>query len=102
MPEVDINERVKYLEEWMARTDFWADKQKAQEVIRELRELKAQKEGVTALGRSGAIMTIFSGAGGDDAEDFSRMLLEMYFKFFKPAGLGGPFFRKKQNRPGGF
>src|SRR3989344_5285600 len=102
MPEVDINERVKYLEEWMARTDFWADKQKAQEVIRELRELKAQKEGVTALGRSGAIMTIFSGAGGDDAEDFSRMLLEMYFKFFKRRGLEWRVLHENQNDHGGY
>src|SRR3989344_3704535 len=102
MPEVDIKERIKYLEEWINQPTFWDDKQKAQEVIRELRELKAQKEGVTALGKSDAIMTIFSGAGGDDAEDFSRMLLEMYFKFFKRRGLGWRVLHENQNDHGGF
>ena len=39
-----------------------------------------------------AVMTIFSGAGGDDSEDFSAMLLKMYFKYFENKGWGYKIF----------
>lgn len=35
-----------------------------------------------------AILSTFAGAGGDDAEDWSKMLLEMYVKYAKSRGWG--------------
>lgn len=64
----------------MASGDFWLDKDKAQELVREYNELKKGGDGENFDGGD-AIMTIFSGAGGDDAEDFTGMLLTMYQKY---------------------
>src|SRR3989338_4751535 len=65
----------------MAAPDFWADKFKAQSKIKELGELKDKLEGVGKYDKGNAVLTIISGAGGDDAEDFSAMLLTMYMKY---------------------
>jgi peptide chain release factor 2 len=77
----DVEEKIKKLEEGMANPDFWADKSKAQTVLRELAELKAKKEGLGKYDKGAAVVTIISGAGGDDAEDFALMLFEMYKKY---------------------
>jgi len=64
--------------------DFWADKNKAQALVRELQDMKAEAESGgphAKYDKGDAIMTIFSGAGGDDAEDFSAMLYRMYQRY---------------------
>ena len=40
-----------------------------------------QKQGFGKYDKGNAIITIISGAGGDDAEDFVSMLLSMYMKY---------------------
>jgi peptide chain release factor 2 len=65
-------------------------------------ELKLELEGVGKYDKGDAIMTIFSGAGGDDAEDFSRMLYEMYQKFCAKRGFGTKLLHENQNDHGGF
>lgn len=70
----------------MLRSDFWNDPAKAQAMIKELQELKDQKEGKGKYDRSNAIISIVAGAGGDDAEDFARMLVEMYQRFAEKQG----------------
>ena len=67
----------------MSAVDFWTDKIRAQIIIKEIADLKEKLAGVGKYDRGNAVMTIFSGAGGDDAEDFSGILLRMYFKFFE-------------------
>jgi peptide chain release factor 2 len=47
-------------------------------------------------------MTIFSGAGGDDAEDFSRILLEMYEKYFENKDWKYSILHKNENDHGGY
>ncbi len=70
----------------MASRDFWNDKAKAQVMIREMQELKEALSGAGKYDKKSALFTIFSGAGGDDAEDFTRMLFEMYMKYAGNAG----------------
>ena len=70
--------RIKAIEDAMSAPDFWAQKDKAQALIKELQELKTEVEGGGKYDKANAIITIFSGAGGDDAEDFSGMLVRMY------------------------
>ncbi len=82
----DIDARIAAIENAMSEGDFWADKNKAQAMIKELQDLKDKKEGIGGFDRGPAIMTILSGAGGDDAEDFSRMLFDMYAKYFAKQG----------------
>ncbi len=97
-----IEEQIKKLEERMSAPDFWKNKQKAQETIRELNELKAKKEGAGKYDKGNAILSIVSGAGGDDAEDFSRMLLEMYMKYADRQGWEISFIHQNQNDHGGY
>jgi peptide chain release factor 2 len=47
-------------------------------------------------------MTIFSGAGGDDAEDFSSILLNMYMKFCSKNNFGLVVLHSNENDHGGF
>ncbi len=47
-------------------------------------------------------MTIYSGAGGDDAEDFSRILFEMYAKYFARKGWLFNVLDKTENDHGGY
>lgn len=73
--------RITEIETAMLQSDFWADPPKAQAMIKELQELKDTAEGKGKFDRNDAVFTIVAGAGGDDAEDFARMLVEMYKKF---------------------
>lgn len=97
----EIEKRIAEIETLMQEADFWADKNKAQEILREYNELK--KRGTRENYDSGdAIMTIFSGAGGDDSEDFSAMLLEMYRRFIVRKGWRSQLIHQNQNDHGGF
>ena len=101
----DINEiekRISEIETEMEQADFWNDKDKAQGMVRELNELKTKKEGVAQFDRANAIMSIVSGAGGDDAEDFARMLFDMYVKFFARKGFGYSIIHEHGNDHNGF
>lgn len=82
MENKDIEKKIKELEMEMTTPDFWNDKERAQTVLKNLYELKFELSGKDKYNKGHAIMTIFSGAGGDDAEDFSRILFEMYIKYF--------------------
>lgn len=79
-------ERIAEIEDAMMRSDFWNDPAKAQGMFKELETLKAQKDGKGKYDRNNAILTIVAGAGGDDAEDFARMLVEMYQKYAESRG----------------
>jgi peptide chain release factor 2 len=84
----DIEKRIQEIDALMTEGDFWANKAKAQGMIRERQELQAKLEGASLFDKGSAILSILSGAGGDDAEDFTRMLLEMYLKYFAKRGWG--------------
>jgi len=70
----------------MLQSDFWNDPKQAQAMIKELQELKDAAEGKGKYDRLDAVFTIVAGAGGDDAEDFARMLVEMYQRFAESNG----------------
>ena len=98
----DIKQKIEELEVAMAAPDFWVDKNLAQRKVRELNDLKSELEGVGKYDHGDAVMTIFSGAGGDDAEDFSRILLEMYYKLFSRKGWQSKILHKNENDHGGY
>jgi len=78
--EETIN-RIKDIETKMLKPDFWQNSSQAQNLIKEMQDLKDEIDGVGKFDKGNVILTIFAGVGGDDAEDFVRMLLEMYMKF---------------------
>ncbi|MBI2673803.1 MAG: PCRF domain-containing protein [Candidatus Zambryskibacteria bacterium] len=97
-----IQKKITEIERAMSSAEFWVDKDKAQATIREYETLKSELAGVGKYDKGGAVMTIFSGAGGDDAEDFSRMLLEMYQKFFNKKKWKFSIIHKNENDHGGY
>lgn len=98
----EIKKRIEEIEVEMGSAEFWADKNKAQATIREHESLKDELTGVGKYDKGAAVMTIFSGAGGDDAEDFSRILLEMYMKFFDKQKWSYKVVHKNENDHGGY
>ena len=79
--EEDLKKKIAALESQMAEPNFWQNKAAAQATIEEHQRLKQEAFGGGEYDDLDAVITIFSGAGGDDAEDFSRRLYEMYVKF---------------------
>ncbi|MEK7642355.1 MAG: PCRF domain-containing protein [Patescibacteria group bacterium] len=102
MEKSEIQNKIKELEAQMANPRFWEDKVRAQVIIKEVQRLKDELEGVGKYDKGDAVMTIFSGAGGDDAEDFSAILLKMYLKYFEHSNFGYKFLHENQNDHGGY
>ena len=82
--------------------DFWSDSDRAQVEIKELRNLKDKLDGEKALDRGGCTMTILAGAGGDDSEDWARMLLSMYTKYSDNANWSYKTLHQNINDHGGY
>src|SRR6187551_566354 len=92
-----VQKRIAELETLMQAPDFWNDKISAQAPIKELQNLKDELEGMGKYDKGDAVITIFSGAGGDDAEDFSRILFDMYLKFAGRRGFGTSIVHENRN-----
>ena len=86
----------------MQQADFWNNPTEAQALIKELHELQAEAEGGSIYDKGSAILTFVAGAGGDDAEDFARMLLEMYRKYTEKRGWGMRVLHANENDHGGY
>lgn len=102
LDKATIQARIVDIETAMAGADFWTDKDRAQEMLREYQDLKAKLEGKGVYDKSDALVTIVSGAGGDDAEDFSRILYEMYSKYIAGKGWKVIALSSNQNSLGGY
>ncbi len=86
----------------MYEPNFWKDSQKAQELIQELSDLKAVSEGGSPYDSSKGVVSIYAGAGGDDAEDFAGMLFRMYQKLCERKGWGWHVIHDHENDHGGY
>ncbi len=98
----DPTTRLAEIETAMLQPDFWQDSQKAQAMIKELQDLKAETSGEGKYDRNPAVITIVAGAGGDDAEDFARMLLEMYRRYAEGRGWSVTELDSNENDHGGY
>lgn len=78
--------RIEEIEAAMLKADFWNEPQKAQAMIKELQTLKDTADGKGKYDRNNAVLSVVAGAGGDDAEDFARMLVEMYQRYCENRG----------------
>ena len=97
-----LKKEIETLEKEMSSADFWSNKDKAQATIKRIQELKSEIEGVGKYDIGDAVITIFSGAGGDDAEDFSAILLNMYLKFFSKNNFSVSLLHENKNDHGGY
>lgn len=99
---ISREKRIAEIESLMSEASFWQDSQKAQALIKELQDLKDYEEGVGPYDKGGAILSLFAGAGGDDAEDFVAMLLSMYLKYFTKKGWTVSVLDENKNDQNGF
>jgi peptide chain release factor 2 len=98
----EIKKEIEKLENDMIAPDFWSDKVKAQNTIKHLNELKDELLGAEKYDKGDTILSILSGAGGDDAEDFSSMLLRMYVKYIEKKGWSVNLIHENKNDVGGY
>ncbi len=81
----EISKRIAEIEKEMSAADFWKNKEEAQRLVKELNGLKEQQKGGVSVknkyDKGDAVLTLLSGAGGDDAEDWAGILFRMYQKF---------------------
>ncbi len=90
------------MEQEMLDPNFWRNKELAQSKIRELQDLKNELEGFGKYDRENAIISIFSGAGGDDAEDWTAILMRMYINYADKNNYKVDFIDENQNSNGGY
>jgi len=102
MNKDQIQKEIESLEALMLSADFWTDKIKAQNTIKKIAELKDEILGSQKYDNGNAILSIISGAGGDDAEDFSLMLLRMYYKYIENNGWQAILIHENKNDVGGY
>jgi peptide chain release factor 2 len=102
MNKQQIQEKITQLEQEMMSSDFWNDSKAAQLKYKELEELKIMLEGGSKYDNGNAIINIFAGVGGDDAEDWTRMLLDMYIKFAQKKNWSIHILDDNQNSNGGY
>ncbi len=94
-------QRLAELEAMMASPDFWTDKDEAQRLVQEYQALKEGNEG-DPHDRGNATLAILAGAGGDDAEDFARMLRRMYEGYAGQKGWRVRELHANENDRGGY
>lgn len=93
--------RLRELEALLAAPDLWKDKEAAQQVVREYQLLK-EGGGADVHERGNASLAILAGAGGDDAEDFARMLRRMYEGYAAQKGWRVHELHANENDKGGY
>jgi peptide chain release factor 2 len=98
----DFRKEIEALEAQMGEARFWADKEKAQAAVKRLAELKEAEGEVRKLEEGPALITIFAGAGGDDAEDFAGMLFGMYQRFAEARRFDCKILHQHENDHGGY
>ena len=99
---MDNDARLAEIEALMATPDFWADKDAAQRLVREYQNLKEGGGEGDGFDAGPATLAILAGAGGDDAEDFARMLRRMYEGYADNKGWGVRELHANENDHGGF
>lgn len=99
--EEKADTRMREIEALMASSDFWADKDAAHAVVEEYQMLK-EGGGGDPHDRGGATLAILAGAGGDDAEDFARMLRSMYEGYASAKGWRARELHAHESEHGGY
>lgn len=98
----ELKKELEKLEFEMAQGNFWEDKVRAQNTIRRIGEIKDEMMGNEKYDKGNCILSILSGAGGDDAEDFSAMLVRMYLKYIERNKWQVSLIHENKNDLGGY
>jgi len=106
----ELEQKITAIETDMNRPDFWQNHEEAQKIIAEYQSLKDELEhgprqklpDETPYDKGGAVVTIFAGAGGDDSEDFTAMLFNMYSKYIAKKNWSASILHEHENDHGGY
>lgn len=98
----ELKARITEIESAMSEPSFWEQKEQARALLKEYQECKDILEGAGSHDKGNAIVTIFSGAGGDDAEDFSGILFRMYSSYAAKQGWRLSPISENENAHGGY
>ncbi|MCX6754261.1 MAG: PCRF domain-containing protein [Candidatus Nomurabacteria bacterium] len=98
----ELKKELETLESQMSQANFWENKVSAQAIIRRIAFLKDEILGNQKYDKGNCILSVLSGAGGDDAEDFSAMLVRMYTKYFENKGWYWSIIHENKNDLGGY
>ena len=74
----NLQDKISEIEERMKSADFWQNQEEARKLVKELNLLKAKTGEAKEVDKKDALLEVFSGAGGVDAQDWAAMLLRMY------------------------
>lgn len=81
-----IREKLSKYEKQMQKSGFWQDKVAAGQVQKEYSLLKAELGKAEKHDKGPAILTVKSGAGGRDADDWAVMVFNMYQRYCESKG----------------
>lgn len=93
--------RLAEIEALMATPEFWSNPDEAKKIVREYQSLKDGGSG-EGYDDGPATLAVLAGAGGDDAEDFARMLRRMYEGYADTKGWRVRELHANENDHGGF
>lgn len=82
----DLMKKFGEIESGLARVETGGSENEFYEVQKNLRRLEIENLFTGKYDKQPAIVSIYAGAGGDDAEDWAGMLYEMYSKFCEKRG----------------
>ena len=99
MQKEERERRIQEIEAAMGLPDFWEDKEEAQRLVQEYNNLKSVG---SAQEQFPAVLHIIAGSGGDDAEDFVRMLVVMYQRYVEDKGFTVYEIEKHETPQGGY
>lgn len=102
MQKEDSEKRIQEIEAAMNLPDFWSNTKHAQALIKELQVLKDEADGRGKYDRLNAVFTVVAGAGGDDAEDFARILVLMYRRYAETKNWNVSVLDQNENDHGGY
>lgn len=98
----ETRKKVEELELETKKPGFWQDKARAREIIKEIGALKNKLAGTGKYDKGDAVLMLFAGAGGDDAEDWTRVLFDMYSKFAERKGWQIKILHEHKSESGGY
>ncbi len=104
MAKFDIEEkqkRIKKLEELSQEPGFWQNKERAKAQRKELTKLYQEIKDFQKYNKGNAVLQVSAGAGGQDSQDWTTMLLRMYQNYCQKKGLKTKILHQSFGQSGG-
>ena len=103
----EVHNRITEIEHMMNEPGFWSDFNRSNSIMKEYNLLQNSDTGTDSIDfdpidSSSAVVNILAGAGGDDSEDFVRMLYDMYCAFARRKSFDVTVKNESKNQMNGY